>query len=158
MATVASHENLGAFTLAILSGDGGPRGLVAAQSANREDSTASEASALAAVESLLASTSEIRGAAILGPASVLAASGGQSRWEEAGQALLDAADRAAGAPATHAHVATEEGEVFAIRAGELAMIAVASRFALASLVFADMRAAFRRALVSNVAAATKRAA
>ncbi len=130
----------------------------AAQSANREVSTASKESALAAVESLLASTSEIRGGAILGPDGVLAASGDESRWEEAGQSLLDAADRAAGAPATHAHVATEEGEVFAVRTGEFAMITVASRFTLASLVFADMRTALRQTLDSKGAAPIKEAA
>ena len=46
--------------------------------------------------------------------------------------------------ATHAHVATEEGEAFAVRSGDLAMVAVTERFALASLVFADMRAALER--------------
>lgn len=100
-------------------------------------------------------TNEIRGGAILGPDGVLAASGDSSAWDEAGRSLLEAADRAAGSPATHAHIATEEGEVFAVRAGTLAMVAVASRFTLASLVFADMRAALREARVSGRTATAK---
>ena len=96
---------------------------------------------------------EVRGCALIGPGGVLAASGSQARWAEAGQALLGAADRAAGSRATHAHVATEEGEAFAVRSGELAMVAVTSRYTLASLVFADMRAALRHARSAAVAAA-----
>ena len=84
----------------------------------------------------MAATSEMRGCAILGPGGVLASSGDDSLWAEAARALLEAADRAAGNRATHAHVATEEGEAFATRSGDLAMVAVASRFALASLVLA----------------------
>jgi hypothetical protein len=87
----------------------------------------------------------VRGYALLGPGGVLAASGPEARWEQAGRALLEAADRAAGVKATHAHVATEEGETFAVRSGELALVAVTDRFTLASLVFADMRAALRDA-------------
>jgi hypothetical protein len=114
--------------------------------------------ARAAITSFVGRTGEVRGAAILGPAGVLAASGSESSWSEAGEALLDAADRAAGSPATHAHVATEEGEVFAVRAGPLVMVAVASRFALASLVFADMRAALRDACAAGDSVVSKEAA
>ncbi len=89
-------------------------------------------------------SAEIRGCAILGADGVLAASGDGERWGDAAQALLDAADRAAGATATHAHVATEEGEVFVVRSGRARDgRRDASRFTLASLVFADMRAALR---------------
>jgi len=89
----------------------------------------------------------------------LAETGPAARWADAGLALLAAADKAAGGRATHAHVATEEGEVFAVRSGELAMVAVTSRFALASLAFADMRAALRHAREpSGAAPATAEAA
>ena len=98
-------------------------------------------------------SNEVRGCALIGPRGVLAASGSEPDWESAGQALLEAADRAAGGRATHAHVATEEGEVFAVRSGELAMVAVTSRYTLASLVFADMRAALRHARAGAVPAA-----
>jgi len=93
----------------------------------------------------LALSGEIRGCAILHGGEVAAATGSDARWLEAAGALLDAADRAAGEEATHAHVATEEGEVFAVRSGGLSMVAVTARFTLASLVFADMRAALRQA-------------
>ena len=77
------------------------------------------------------------------------------RVTEARERFTEAADQAAGNRATHAHVATEEGEAFATRSGDLAMVAVASRFALASLVLADMRAALREARASEPPAAAK---
>jgi hypothetical protein len=95
------------------------------------------------VERFAAASPDVRGCAIFEADRVLAASGPGARWAEAGPALLDAADKAAGKPATHAHVATEEGEVFAVRSGDLSMVAVTARFTLASLMFADMRAALR---------------
>ena len=98
-----------------------------------------------AIQRFSGASREVRGCALLGPGGVLAASGSEAGWEEAGGALLHAADQAAGVQATHAHVATEEGEVFAVRSGPLAMVAVTSRYTLASLVFADMRAAIRSA-------------
>jgi hypothetical protein len=118
---------------------------LAAHEAPRPDSTATAEASRVAIESFMARMGEARGAAILGPDGVLAASGEKAAWGEAGARLFEAADRAAGSRATHAHVATEEGEVFAVRTSELAMVAVASRFALASLVFADMRATLREA-------------
>ena len=62
---------------------------------------------------------------------------------EAGAALLEAADAAGGEPAAQVHVATEDGEAFAVRHGGLAMVAVADRFTLASLMIFDMRAVLR---------------
>ena len=66
-----------------------------------------------------------------------------ARWGGAGAALLAAADAAGDEPATHAHVATEDGEAFVLRHEALAMVAVAERFTLASLMFFDMRAVLR---------------
>jgi hypothetical protein len=40
-------------------------------------------------------------------------------------------------------VATEDGEAFAVRHEDLAMVAVAERFTLASLMIFDMRAVLR---------------
>lgn len=89
-------------------------------------------------------SADIHGAAILGPGNgVLATSGRADPWRVAAAALLEAADAAAGEPATQAHVATEEGEVFAVRHAGLAMVAVTRRFVLASLVMSDMRATLR---------------
>jgi hypothetical protein len=86
-----------------------------------------------------------RGCAILdGDARALAASGEPAVWAEAGRAFLAAADAARpGASAQQVHVATEDGEVFAIRYDRLAMVAVTDRFPLASLVASDMRAILR---------------
>ncbi len=57
--------------------------------------------------------------------------------------LLAAADAAGDEPASHVHVATEDGEAFAVRHEGLAMVAVAERFTLASLMIFDMRAVLR---------------
>jgi hypothetical protein len=105
----------------------------------------SSAAPAQAIRRFSALSGEIRGCAILDGGEVAAATGTEARWLEAAGALLEAADRAAGEEATHAHVATEEGEVFAVRSGGLSMVAVTARFTLASLVFADMRAALRQA-------------
>jgi len=111
----------------------------------RVRSTASRAGASAAASRFASLSAEMRGCAIFDPEKLLAASGDGEGWLDAGRALLEAADGAASEPATHAHVATEDGEAFALRLGDLAMVAVTERFVLASLVFADMRAALREA-------------
>jgi len=87
---------------------------------------------------------DLRGCALLGPgAEVLAATGDPDRWGPPGAELLAAADAAGGEPAGHVHVATEDGEAFAVREDGLAMVAVAERFTLASLMIFDMRAVLR---------------
>ena len=87
---------------------------------------------------------DLRGAAILGPGNVvLAASGSPERWREDAVALFEVADRAGGEPVEQVHLGTEQGEVFALRHAGLAAIAVTERFALASLVFFDMRSLLR---------------
>ena len=97
-----------------------------------------------AVARLCEMSSDARGCALLDLAGEpLAASGELDRWGEAARGFLAAADAAAGEPATHAHVATEDGEAFAVRQGGLAMVAVAERFTLASLLLCDMRAVLR---------------
>ena len=88
-------------------------------------------------------STEIRGCAILGPTGILAASGDLAAWGTAAAGLLEAADAAAGGAASQTHVATEEGEAYAVRLEGLGMVAVTDRFTLASLVLADMRAALR---------------
>jgi hypothetical protein len=87
---------------------------------------------------------DLRGAAILGPAGeVLAASGAPGRWREDAAALLAVADRAGAELVEQLHIATEQGEVFAVRHAGLAAVAVSDRFALASLMLFDMRAILR---------------
>jgi predicted regulator of Ras-like GTPase activity (Roadblock/LC7/MglB family) len=87
---------------------------------------------------------DLRGAAILDAGgTVLAADREPDRWAEDAAALFAVADSAGGEPVEQVHVATEQGEVFAVRFAGLAAVAVTERFALASLMFFDMRAALR---------------
>jgi hypothetical protein len=98
----------------------------------------------AAVARLTEMSPDLRGCAILHPdGRALTASGDPETWASAGAALLAAADAAGDQPASHVHVATEDGEAFAVRHEGLAMVAVAERFALASLMIFDMRAVLR---------------
>jgi hypothetical protein len=88
---------------------------------------------------------DLRGAAILAAdGSVLAAVGeSPSRWRDDAAALFAVADAAEGEAVEQIHVAAAEGEVFALRHEGLAAIAVTERFALASLMFFDMRSTLR---------------
>jgi hypothetical protein len=87
---------------------------------------------------------DLRGGAILDEdGKVLAASDRPERWREDVATLLEVADGAGGEPVEQAHIATEQGEVFAVRHAGLTAIAVTDRFALASLLFFDMRAVLR---------------
>jgi len=109
---------------------------------------ATTAPAPASAESALAFLTEmspdLRGGAILaGDGTVLAASGDPARWAEEAVGLLRVADAAGAEPVEQAHVATQAGEVFALRHEGLVAIAVTERFALASLTFFDMRSALR---------------
>ena len=97
-----------------------------------------------AVARMAEMSADLRGCAVLdGAGKTLAASGDQDSWGAAGKALLDAADAAGDQPVSHAHVATEDGEAFAVRQSGLAMVAVAERFTLASLMIFDMRTVLR---------------
>ena len=98
----------------------------------------------AAVARLTEMSPDLHGCAVLGPdGRGLAASGDPESWASAAAALLSAADAAGDEPASHVHVATEDGEAFAVRHEGLAMVAVAERFTLASLMIFDMRAVLR---------------
>jgi hypothetical protein len=98
-----------------------------------------------AVAQLEGVSPEIRGCGILdGRGEVLAASGSDPRrWGDPTRELIAAADAAGAEPASHVHVASGDGEVFCVRHRGLTAVAVAERFALSSLVFADLRAALR---------------
>jgi predicted regulator of Ras-like GTPase activity (Roadblock/LC7/MglB family) len=105
---------------------------------------ADETAAERTLANLYEASPDIRGGTILSAdGTVLAASGEAGSWGPAAGRLLDAADRAGAEPAQQVHVATEEGEVFALRAEGLTAVAVTERFALASLMTFDMRAALR---------------
>jgi predicted regulator of Ras-like GTPase activity (Roadblock/LC7/MglB family) len=112
------------------------------------DAVATEVAPGDAAEAALAFLGEmspdLRGAAILdAEGAVLAASGDPERWRENAGSLFAVADQAGGEPAEQLHVATEQGEVFALRHAGLAAVVVTDRFALASLMFFDMRSTLR---------------
>lgn len=87
---------------------------------------------------------DLRGAAILDASgAVLAGTGGVDRWGENCGALLKVADNAGAEPFEQIHVATEQGEVFAVRGAGMVAIAVTERFALASLMLFDLRSILR---------------
>jgi hypothetical protein len=102
-------------------------------------------SAQAALAFLAEMSPDLRGAAVLGPeGEVLAATGEEpERWGEDAAALFAVADAAEGVPVEQVHIATEQGEVFAIRNEGLAAVSVTERFALASLMLFDMRSMLR---------------
>jgi predicted regulator of Ras-like GTPase activity (Roadblock/LC7/MglB family) len=105
----------------------------------------SEESAAAALAFLAEMSPDLRGAAVLGPQgeALAATSEEPGRWGEDAAALFALADAAEGVPVEQVHIATEQGEVFAIRNEGLAAVAVTDRFALASLMLFDMRSMLR---------------
>ena len=111
----------------------------------------SSESAEAALAFLAEMSPDLRGAAILGPGGeVLAATGEEpGRWGEDAAVLFDAAHAAEAIPVEQVHIATEQGEVFAIRNAGLAAITVTERFALASLMLFDMRSMLRELATPN---------
>lgn len=97
---------------------------------------------------------DLRAAAILdGDGEVLAADGDPERWREDAAGLFRVADAAGAEPVEGVHVATEQGEVFALRHAGLAAVAVTERFALASLLLFDLRATLRDLARAREAAA-----
>jgi predicted regulator of Ras-like GTPase activity (Roadblock/LC7/MglB family) len=112
------------------------------------DGQTSEAVSGEAAASALAYLTEmspdLRGGAILAAdGAILAASDRPERWREDAATLLEVADRAGDEPVEQVHIGTEQGEVFAVRQDGLTAVAVTDRFALASLLFFDMRAVLR---------------
>ncbi|HEX6456830.1 MAG TPA: hypothetical protein VF009_09980 [Solirubrobacterales bacterium] len=105
----------------------------------------SSESAEAALAFLGEMSPDLRGGAVLGPeGEVLAATGEEpERWGEDAAALFAAADAAEGVPVEQVHIATEQGEVFAIRNAGLSAVSVTERFALASLMLFDLRSMLR---------------
>lgn len=126
-------------------GPGTPAGILA-EMADGETGipTISDESAAAALAYLTEMSPDLRGAAILSAdGAVLSASGSSARWRDDVAELLVIADRAEGEPVEQVHIATEQGEVFALRHAGLTAVAVTERLALASLLFFDMRSVLR---------------
>jgi predicted regulator of Ras-like GTPase activity (Roadblock/LC7/MglB family) len=102
------------------------------------------ADAEAALSFLTEMSPDLRGGAILtADGTLLAASGDAAEWATEAVSLLKIADAAGAEPVEQVHVATQAGEVFALRNAGFAAVVVTERFALTSLVFFDMRSALR---------------
>jgi hypothetical protein len=100
-----------------------------------------EAEAQAAISRLEELSADLRGCAILDAAGgTLGASGDRGRLGDAAAAFLAAADASGDESAGEVHVVTEDAEVFAVHHQGLAIVSVADRFTLASLMVFDMRA------------------
>jgi hypothetical protein len=147
IATIVSHDTRAAGTASMLTevpAKSHAREVRGHRAATAQPSVPGPEGAEAAIARLREMSADVRGCAVLGPdGELLAASGDPRRWQEASAVLLGAADIAGDAPAAHLHVATEDGEVFAVRYGGLAMVVVSDRFTLASLMAFDMRTVLR---------------
>lgn len=108
----------------------------------------SEQDAVTAAERAIARLEEmsldLRACAILDADGEQLAASSAADWSGCASELWSAATDASRPPPSQIHVATIEGEVFLVRlSGGSSAIAVADRFALASLMFCDLRAALR---------------
>ncbi len=119
----------------------------------------SAADAEVAVARLRSNSADLRGCVIFdGAGEPLAASGPLEAWAEAGRELVAAADAAAGEPVSHAHVGTEDGEAFVVRASGFVAVTAAERFTLAGLMLFDVRAVLRDLAAGIAAVAASEAA
>ena len=150
--TTVSHETLAGFIVCMFAEmtDGAARPTTDAPGG--APAGPSESDALLATARFRGLSDDIRGCAILGPRGLLAATGDGAEWSSAAKEMLAAADEAMGELASHAHVATEEGEAYAVRQSGLVMVSVTDRFTLASLVLADMRSVLRSLATGAIAA------
>jgi predicted regulator of Ras-like GTPase activity (Roadblock/LC7/MglB family) len=121
--------------------------------------TPAPADAEAALSFLTEMSPDLRGGAILtADGTVLAASSEAVEWATEAVALLSLADAAGAEPVEQVHVATQAGEVFALRAEGFAAVVVTERFALASLTFFDLRSALRQLAKGSMGEAVLRKA
>jgi hypothetical protein len=101
-------------------------------------------SAVRVLENLGELEPELRAAAVIGrDGATLASTGSEPEWSARAAELLGALDRAGGREIDSAHLATPSGEIFVVREGGLALVAVTGRFVLASLTSFDIRMALR---------------
>lgn len=98
-----------------------------------------------AVAKLVELSADLRGCALVDAGGTVLASSDEAPWGERTTELWAAADAAGlgAAPVTQVQIGGEGGELFATRADGITAIAVTDRFALASLMFCDLRAALR---------------
>lgn len=96
-----------------------------------------------ALEEFIEGCLELREGAVLDARGRALAASSSRDWSGiAGDALAAAREGREGPP-TQIHVSSSEGELFILEGGSGTVVATADRFALASLVFMDMRALLR---------------
>lgn len=104
----------------------------------------------AVLETLSGLEAELKGAAIFSAGDeMLACTVADPGWGPAALELLKALRTSAEGDLDSSHVATEEGEVFVVTEGDLALVAVTARFVLASLTTFDMRMSLRDLAASH---------
>lgn len=86
---------------------------------------------------------DLRACAILDAAGEVLAASGPGEWGSRAGELWRAAAVPGRPDPSQIHVATEDGEVFAVRSAFASAVAVTDRFALASLMLCDLRAVLR---------------
>jgi len=92
---------------------------------------------------LIDESAGLRACALIVAGEVVAATAAAD-WAAQSERLWAAAADADRPLPEHVHVAVDGGEVFAVRGEHGSVIGLADRFALASLVLCDLRAALRR--------------
>ena len=103
-----------------------------------------ESAAEAAVATLVEESTGLRACALLDPAGLVLARSSTGDWATSVAEIWAAAGDIGRPEPTQVHVATEDGEVYAVRGRAGSAVAVTDRFTLASLMFCDLRAALRR--------------
>jgi len=106
--------------------------------------TSAETNARRVLENLAELEPELKAAAVIdADGEAVASTGKAANWNRTAVELVNALDAARELPIDSAHLATEEAEIFVVREGGLALVAVTGRFVLASLTSFDLRMALR---------------
>ena len=131
----ASHDARARFTASMF------QQMADGQRASTEPAPAAPAVAERVVKDLCETSDDLRRCALLAPDGSLLAASADAEWESRARELFDAGP---GERPEAVHVATPLGELFAVRGRSgHAVVAVADRFALESLMLCDLRAALR---------------
>lgn len=103
-----------------------------------------ETAADRAVQELREMSADLRECAFIDAGGEVLAASSDAEWRIRAEELWSAASDGGGDAPTQLHVATDAGEVFAVRSSSgISAIAVSDRFALESLMFCDLRATLR---------------
>lgn len=106
-------------------------------------SAVAQLDAAGAVDALVEMCADLRSCAIVAAGGEVLAASAARDWGAQVQAIWEALDADDGATASQVHVATVEGELFAARSDGLTAVGLTDRFALASLMFCDLRSVLR---------------